>query len=123
MKHTSLILDMAEQVSATNSGGGWELKRVALRRLHGYLGSCHAYLDSITVSFVYNISKASVNILEVAGEAVEREEGEMCMRFSRNKGGDEGNQFCIENNGLYLCTGSFVFLCDLQAIERHSDDD
>lgn len=112
---------MTEQVSTTNSGGGWELKRVALRRLHGYLGSFHAYLDSITVSFVHSISKASVNIPEVAGEAVEREEGEMCI-FSRSERGDEGNQFCVENNGLYLCTGSFVFLCDLQAIERLSED-
>lgn len=47
----------------------------------------------------------------------------MCMRFSRSERGDEGNQFHRENNGLYLCTGLFVFLCDLQDVERHSDDD
>lgn len=65
---------MTEQVSTTNSGGGYELKRVTLRRLHGYLGSFHAYLDSITVSFLYKISKASVNIPEVARETVKSEE-------------------------------------------------
>lgn len=82
---------MTEQVNTTNHGGGWELKRVTLRRLYGYLGSFHAYLDSVTISFVCKISKPSVNIPEVAGETAERLEEEMCMRFSRsemsNKGG------------------------------------
>lgn len=110
-------------MSTTNSGGGWELKGIALRRLHGYLGSFHAYLDSIAVSFVCNISKASVNIPEAAGEAAEKEEGEMYIRFSRSERGDEGNQFCRENNGLYLCTDSFVVLSNCQAIKIHSDDD
>lgn len=82
---------MTEQVSTTNHGGGWELKRVTLRRLHGYLGSFHAYLDSITISFVYKISKASVNIPEVAGEAAERQEEEMCMRFNRNEMSNKGS--------------------------------
>lgn len=68
---------MTEQVNTTNSGGGCELKRVTLRRLHGYLGSFCAYLDSITVSFLYKISKLSVNIPEVTGEAVKNEEVEM----------------------------------------------
>lgn len=68
----SLILAMTEQVSTANHGGGWEMKRVTLRRLHGYLGSFHAYLDSISISFVYHVSKASVSIPKIAGETGER---------------------------------------------------
>lgn len=73
---------MTEQVTTANNGGGWE-KRVTLRRLHGYVGSFHAYLDSISISFVYNISKASVSILKVAGEAEEGKEEEISMTFRR----------------------------------------
>lgn len=44
----------------------------------------------------------------------------MCLRSRRSDRGDEGNEVCIGSDGLCLCVGSSVSLCDLQADKIHT---